>query len=91
MIIPLKDMKKYLRVEYEDDDALIRDLENAAEKLVADILRADNINTLKKDDFVRTAVMYATAYFYEHREEADHEKLTTSLKYLLSGIRGVVF
>lgn len=91
MIIPLKDMKKYLRVEYEDDDALIRDLENAAEKLVADILRADNINTLKKDDFVRTAVMYATAYFYEHREEADREKLTTSLKYLLSGIRGVVF
>ena len=37
------------------------------------------------------AVMYAVAYWYEHREEADHQELTLSLRALLFGIRKEVF
>ena len=35
----------------------------------------------------KTAVLYAAAYLYEHREEADHHELMLTLRALLSGIR----
>ena len=35
----------------------------------------------------KTAVLYAAAYLYEHREEADHHALMLTLRALLSGIR----
>nr|DAK77205.1 MAG TPA: hypothetical protein [Caudoviricetes sp.] len=31
--------------------------------------------------------MYAVAYLYEHREEADHHQLTIDLRSLLFGMR----
>ncbi|KXB91596.1 hypothetical protein HMPREF3182_00818 [Megasphaera hutchinsoni] len=37
------------------------------------------------------AMMYATAYLYEHRDEADHEALIVTLRALLSGERDVGF
>ena len=39
------------------------------------------------EDNARTAVLYAVAYLYEHREEADHHQLTLDLRSLLFGIR----
>ena len=40
---------------------------------------------------LRVAILYALAYLYEHREEADHHALTLTLRSLLFGIReGVV-
>ena len=39
----------------------------------------------------RTATMYAVAYLYEHREEADHKALTLTLRALLFGLRKEVF
>ena len=39
------------------------------------------------DDNARTAVLYAVAYLYEHREEADHHQLTLDLRSLLFGMR----
>lgn len=42
-------------------------------------------------DTMRVAVLYALAYLYEHREEADHHTLTLTLRYLLFSLReGVV-
>lgn len=32
MLISLKKMKEYLKVDFDDDDAVIRNLEGAAEK-----------------------------------------------------------
>ena len=40
---------------------------------------------------MRVAILYATGYLYEHREEADHHALTLTLRYLLFGIREGVF
>ena len=39
----------------------------------------------------RIAVLYVTAYLYEHREQADHEELVQTLRSLLFGIRREVF
>ena len=71
MVVTLEEMKQYLRVDYEDDDQLITSFIASAEQLCRDILRADETADLEKDETVKTAVMYAAAYFYEHREEAD--------------------
>ena len=35
----------------------------------------------------KMAVLYAIAYLFEHREEADHHALTLSLRSLLFGVR----
>lgn len=91
MLISLKKMKEYLKVDYDDDDAVIRDMEGAAERMVMDIMKVDTLEYFKKDHYIKTAVMYATAYLYEHREDADHHALTLTLRSLLFGNRREVF
>lgn len=86
MVVTLEEMKQYLRVDFEDDDAFIADALCSAESLCADIAR------LPVDEFSQTspakiAVMYTVAYLYEHREEADHHALAISLRSLLEGVR----
>lgn len=91
MLISLKKMKEYLKVDYDDDDSVIREMEGAAERMVMDIMRVDTLEYFKKDHYTKTAVMYATAYLYEHREDADHHALTLTLRSLLFGNRREVF
>ena len=56
-----------------------------------DILRTDELSDLEIEPNAKVAVLYATAYLYEHREEADHKALTLSLRALLSGSRKEAF
>lgn len=87
MIVSLEEMKNYLRVDYAEDDALIQRLISAAERLCMDVARVDDLEKLAEDGNAKAAVMYTTAYLYEHREEADHHALTLTLRALLFGIR----
>lgn len=87
MIISVIEMKKYLRVDSSDDDGLIGDLIKTAEKLCMDVARVDETAFLAGGEISKTAVLYAVAYLYEHREEADHKALTLSLRSLLFGVR----
>ena len=91
VIVTLEEMKQYLRVDYEDDDQLITGFITTAEQLCRDVLRIDGEADLSADGKVKTAVMYAVAYFYEHREEADHHELTLALRSLLFGSRKEAF
>lgn len=88
MLLTLTDAKEYLRVDYSDEDNLISGLISAAEELCAHIARrtVEELCNLESDN-VKTAVLYAVAYFYEHREDADHHALTLTLRSLLFGIR----
>ena len=90
MIVSVDEMRKYLRVDYSDDDDLIGNMIQSSEKLCEDIARLsfDEINDLDK---VKIAVMYSVAYMYEHREEADYHALTISLRSFLEGDRKSVF
>ena len=90
MLITLEEMKNYLRVDFDDDDALIETLITAA-RICMDILRTENLDELSDCENAKAAIFYTAAYLYEHREEADHHALTLTLRSLLFGARKEVF
>lgn len=90
MIVNLDEMKGYLRVDFDDDDALIENFITTWQNLCADIARL-SVDELSAIPSSKIAVMYAVAYLYEHREDADHHQLTISLRSLLEGVRRSVF
>lgn len=90
-MIELDEMKGYLRVDHDDDDALISQMISASEKQCLDILRTDDEQVLTDAPNGKLAVMFMTAYLYEHREDADHNALNLTLRALLFGDRKVGF
>lgn len=87
-MVSLEEAKKYLVVEFDDDDEMIQSMINSSESVVKDLLRVEE---LPEDDNIKVAVLYAAAYLYEHREEADMKALVLNLRYYLSGKREVLF
>ncbi len=84
MTVTLEEMKQYLRVDYDEDDALLSGIIEAAERLCKAVSRVEDFS---ESPNAKIAVMYAVAYLYEHREEADHNALNLSLRALISDIR----
>ena len=91
MIVTVDEMKNYLRVDFSDDDKLLENIMEAAQKQCMDIVRIDNEEDFAKAANARIAVMFAAAYLYEHREEADHNAMNLTLRALLFGDREVSF
>lgn len=91
MLVTLEEMKNYLRVDFEDDDALISALITSAQRICMDIIRTEDTDVLYSCENAKASVMYTVAYMYEHREEADHHALTLTLRSLLFGARKEVF
>ena len=87
MTVTVEEMKSYLRVDFEDDDALIENFISAAKKQCLDILRTDDEADLDSAQNGKIAVMFTVAYLYEHREEADHHAMDLTLRALLFGSR----
>ena len=90
MIITLDEMKNYLRVDHEDDDILLESLIASSQQLCMDVARISDEESFEKEPCSKVAVMYAVAYLYEHREDANHLELTLSIRALLSGMRLLV-
>lgn len=91
MLVTLEEAKNYLRVDTAEDNQLIETILSAAHQMSMDILRIDDLAVLEKEANAKVAVLYAVAYLYEHREEADHKALMLSLRALLSGSRKEAF
>ena len=91
MVVTLEEMKDYLRVDYDDDDALIRGILVQSQQICMDVARIADEDVFEETTGARIAVMYAVAYLYEHREEADHHQLVLGLRSLLFGVREPVF
>ena len=91
MVVTLNEMKNYLRVDYDEDDALIESIIGASERLCMDVVRMDSLEEFSAVENAKISVLYAAAYLYEHREEADHHALTLTLRALLFGARKEVF
>ena len=80
MLVTLNEIKNYLRVDYPDDDQLLITILETAHKLCMDVLRARTEKEFIRNRTSKMAVMYAAAYLYEHREEADHNALMLTLR-----------
>ena len=91
MVVTLEEMKNYLRVDFDDDDALIENMVRASEKICMDVARMDSAEEFYAVENAKMAVLYAAAYLYEHREEADHHAMMLTLRALLSGSRKEAF
>ena len=88
MLLELAEVKNYLRVDTDEEDGLVTRLSQSAEKLCMDVARIEDAEEFAAlGDTAKTAVLYATSYLYEHREEADHHALTLTLRSLLFGVR----
>ncbi len=87
MIVTLPKAKEYLRIDTDAEVDIVRKLLRAAESLCMDVARIDETEFKEHRAIAKTAVLYALAYFYEHRDEVDHKALTLTLRALLMGIR----
>ena len=87
MIVSLNEAKKYLRVDYPDEDSLIKKFIRTGETLTEDTLR----KKLTATPLNKIAVLYVVAYLFEHREDADMNELAKSLRYILSTEREAAF
>lgn len=83
MIVTIDEVKDYLRLDGNAEDEFLQTLIATSEQLCTDIARTE----ISDKPTARIAVLYAVAYLYEHREEADHKALTLTLRALLFGIR----
>ena len=90
-VLTLEETKQYLRVDSADEDDFISGLIETGERLCADVARMEIPELESHLPMVRIAVLYAAAYLYEHREQADHGELVRTLRSLLFGIRKEVF
>jgi len=87
MVISLEEMKSYLRVDFDDDDALIEGLILSSEQLCMDISRISDKKKFEKEPCAKVAVMYAVAVQYENRNDTNPMQLAISIRALLLGIR----
>lgn len=87
MIVSLNEAKNYLRIDYPDDDSLILKFIGTGETLTEATLR----KPLTDKYINKVAVLYCVAYLNEHREDADMNELTKSLRYILSTEREAAF
>ena len=98
-LVSLEEAKANLRVDSADEDSTIESLMTSAEQLCANVARLSDeqwemLNSDEEDDTLtparenlRVAILYALAYLFEHREEADHHALTLTLRSLLFSLR----
>lgn len=101
-LVTLNEAKMYLRVDSADEDILINSLLVTAEHYCTDVGRltdddwaAVNAEPTENDSrelsgkraILRTAILYAIGYLFEHRESADPNDLALTLRGLLFSVR----
>jgi len=82
--VTLEKTKDWLRVESNDEDAIIESYIAAAEDIVTGVLRYPLSDFEEVPETVRQAIYYAVSVMYEQRESLD-------IVTLLSTLRGMLF
>jgi len=92
LVVTLENTKEWLRVESNDEDALIESFILAAEDIVEGILRfplSDFADAIPEP--VKHAIYVAASKLYEERNELDTESINEVLTALLFSYREVVW
>lgn len=92
MNITLPEIKNFLRVDSNDDDALLMNMLADSRALCAYAARkTEEEVSSASDECYRTAILFAVAYRYEHREQMDYNYLMTTIRAILMPVRGNAF
>ena len=83
MIVTLDETKKWIRVDTDDEDALIESLIMAAEDIVGGVLRFPLSEFEEVPEAVKQAVIFTASRFYEERESLDIVSLMNTLRGML--------
>lgn len=83
MIISLEEVKLYLRIDGDEEDALISNFINVSQDLVQGILRVQLSELDPVPEIIKQAVMYSVANMYEKRENYDSKAVIQTMKNLL--------
>ena len=87
MIVSLEETKIYLRVDGNNEDALITSFIETAEEICEGILRYPLSEFEEIPDTVKQAVMYIVASLYEKREMLDMKEVLDIASRLLFSYR----
>lgn len=87
MIVTIEKAKAWLRVDTNDEDALIEGFIAAAEDIVGGILRFPLSEFEKVPETVEQAICYAVSVMFEQRESLDIVALMTTLRGMLFAYR----
>jgi hypothetical protein len=89
MIVTLEEAREYLRIDEDDtsNDEVIQSSLETAQALCLDISRCEEADAEENPAVFHEAILYAAAFLYEHREEADYSGLLKMLRWLLFGVR----
>lgn len=92
MVVTLENTKKWIRVESNDEDALIQSFILAAENLVEGIIRFPLSNFEETvPELIKHAIYFTVSKLYEERNELDTDSLNEDLKALLFYYREVTW
>lgn len=87
MIVSLEEAKQYLRIDGDEEDALITSFITTAEELCENILRYPLNDLTVVPEAVKQSVLYAAAQFFEQRENADIKAVVEIMTRLLFAYR----
>ena len=87
MIVTLEKTKQWLRVESNDEDALIESFITAAEDIVSGILRFPLYEMEVVPEIIEQAIILAVSRLYEERESFDIAALMIALRGMLFAYR----
>ena len=87
MVVTLEEAKLYLKVDGDEDNALITSCIGTAEELCQDILRFPISEFTEVPDTVKQAALYAVGNLYEQRENTDMKSMIELMTRLLFAYR----
>jgi len=87
MVVTLEETKKFLRVDSDDEDALITDFIKASEDICEGVLRFPLSDFEETPELIKQAVLFGVSQFYEFRESIDTKIVIETIKRLLFAYR----